>query len=444
MNVDILTIGNVFSQPVAPKPPATPKPQASAGKDRFSPVRGHSEQPTDVTPAEKPDRPPANTPEDSTAQEHKDFRAAIDKRTRAGDSERSSSRSETESQKTKPKTSDQPEAAQNVTVQNPDSPGQSKKGAAAKNAPDSRQQLVTLTAANKGKKDQQASSKAPEIQPNRNKTAQAHQTETGATKKPHNIPVDASIDKTGNRESSKKSNESASRTTHVIKEDNTKGQSSVAKAVGSTKIAAHDTLRTVAEESVQAATTKAPEKNAEYTASQKADSSPGQFQSIAQAKTAQAKAHPPTINTRADTNTRQAHSESTADTTEKAASTVEVQVKDTGRVEPTSTTDADIAGTQTPKRQIRPLGSKIANDGNSAENAVSSRIIRRYSQRTQVKLLLQSKQAHLPSRQRRQFCPNSRRQQPAPGRRRSEIRFSRPFATLSHSSRPATRRSRSS
>lgn len=363
----------MLTQPVESQPPVGLRADASAGKDRFSPVRGHSEQPTDVTPAEKPDQAPAETPNDSARRKGKEFRKVIDKRTNPGDSEQTKSRCEMRSQNNDPKASNQPDAARNGGVQNPDSPDQKKKGTTEKNAPDTRQQLAGLIEANKGKRNRQVPAKASESKVDSHKTVQATETEAASTVKLDNTPADASIDKTSNRESSKEPNESAAKTTEVIKGNNPKGLSFVTKTVDSTKTAAHDKLRPPAEEPGQAAPTKAPAKNTEYSTNQKADSTTGQFENAAQTRTGQAKEPAAPAKTDAASVARRTPSESPADNTNKAASTAQVQANDTQKPEPAPRTDVDMAATKTPKKQAGPVGSRIVNDGNNTENAVSDK-----------------------------------------------------------------------
>jgi flagellar hook-length control protein FliK len=369
MNVDTLTIGNILSRPVAPQPPAGLRPDATAEKRRSCPVRERPEQPTDATRRPKSHQARAKTPDKTTRQDRKDFRKVIDKRTKPGESEQSTNRSVTKSQNTEAKASGQAESAQNVAVQNPDFSEQNRKQSASKNTPDTRQQLAGLIDTSKAKKAQQGSENSIENKVDGNRTVQTTKTEKVATGKSNNIPVDASIHKADNSESPNISNKTATKPTEVTKEGNVKELSSVEKTFNNTKTAGHSKVPSVAEKSSEPASSKASTKATEHSTNQKPDPGAKSTADMGTAKTSRAVISAATSKTEAADVIKQTKTETSADNTDKAASTVKVILKDQEKSQPTS--DTCPTGRQTPAKQAITFGDKIVNGGNSTENAAS-------------------------------------------------------------------------
>lgn len=165
MNLDLLTIGNMFSQPAAP---AGVRPEVPVKDSRFSPAVEHPQPPADAARPATPSQTPDKAAAEPVPEERKDFRDVIDEQTKPRNSKEARDRGEPSQQNAESKTSGQPDAMQTVLAQSPAVVEQNKEGAATTGEPKTPQQLLQLIDGTKTQNARPviaAASTSPEIKP---------------------------------------------------------------------------------------------------------------------------------------------------------------------------------------------------------------------------------------------------------------------------------------
>ena len=366
MDANILTIGNIFSQPGAPQHSGL-RSGASAERNGFSPVREQSEQPPDMARTAKFHEPRAEDPSKSAPQQRKDFREVIDERTKPGNPDHSRNRSESSPQKAESKAPEQTEPTQDVAIQNPADDEQNKGESAAKIEPNARQHLANLIDGAKREKGQLTAANSSGIKSDGSKPAGTAGSDAVSTETLKNIAAAVSGKDTGEAGSAKTSMNTAAGTTDLIKAGSARELSSDA-AAKTTNIGKE---MPVAENSAESAPAKAPSKATEFSTDQMLDASADKTTNAGQTKSTTVADPQPSIKSGAGSVIQKTPTETAANGADKTTSTAEALAENPEKSVPSSETDADPAARQTPTKQVRTLGSKIGNDSNNTENPAS-------------------------------------------------------------------------
>lgn len=111
MDVNLSTIGSMFSPPSARSAPAS-RPEAPLNDDRFSPSGGHPNPATDATLPTTPPHAASEAPDRPAAEAQTDFKETLRKQTETDNSSKTSDKQETAKQSAESKIPDQSDAGQ--------------------------------------------------------------------------------------------------------------------------------------------------------------------------------------------------------------------------------------------------------------------------------------------------------------------------------------------
>ena len=362
MNVDVLTIGNVFSQPAASALPGL-RSDSPTENTRHTYVTEHSEVSSDAAKGATPDQSGAEAPRESVPQGRKGFREVIEDGTKPAETTTSRNHSESTNKNVESNTSEQSECTQAVVVQKLAAEKQKKVSSAPRIEQNTKKlehpynfvigrftSRITETGPRadircqrskkdgaKGKKAQPAISeaiKSPEIKP-LPKTSNATTVQTKAA-----------------------AGKFTASTTNADVDNNVKTYDTGKKTTSAASPAEAESARTPATDTKQVM-------------KQIPDTSTNKSANTVQTNTSPSASHQSTAKSAAAVVTRQTPTESFAISTDKANSTAQVLPQTAEKSQPATEIDAEPISRQTPSKQTGTPGRKLGYEDHNIENPAS-------------------------------------------------------------------------